>query len=75
MKPLHKRLSVLENRRPGAPIPCAIHNRPGESFLQAAARLGITSGAYLSITEALTLPDWVQTAPAQQRALAAGTAP
>jgi hypothetical protein len=67
MKANIKRIAALEARAPGQPTPFCIHHRDGESFEQAAARQGITTGRYLSIAEPMAVNEWGEAAREQQK--------
>jgi len=75
MKTLTRRIASLESKRPSQPMPIAIFHRDGESFEQAAARQGITSGRYLSIPEPMTEAAWCEAAKVQQAELVTRTKP
>lgn len=62
-----RRIAALESRQPGEPNPFCIHHRDGESFDDAATRLGITTGRYLSIAEPMGIEEWCEAARVQQQ--------
>lgn len=67
MKANIKRIAALESRQPGQPTPFCVHHREGESFEDAAARQGITTGRYLSIAEPMSVSEWCEVAREQQQ--------
>jgi hypothetical protein len=72
MKANIKRIAALESRQLGQPTPFCIHHRDGESFEDAAARQGITTGRYLSIAKPMGIEEWCEVARVQQQQLFQG---